>query len=141
METDLELCAKIENGHFPMQTRLQISDAMRRMEGKRLGIKLYVPKNASSSPQKRYYFGVIVEAIRHMFYEAGTVTTKDEMHEWLKRHVGKLLKQIKTPDGEITYVTESYRKLTTEQAEQYHAQCRQWAAERGLDIREPNEDD
>lgn len=138
---ELELVGKIHHGHFPDSIRSSLTDAMRRMEGKRLAIKLYEPQRSSSSPQRRYYFGIIVESIRHMFMEAGTNLTKDEMHKWLKQHVGKLLKEVVTPDGEVTYVLESYRKLTTQQAEVYHMQCRQWAAEHGCDIAEPHEEE
>lgn len=137
--TALEFTGTVTNGHFPQRIREQLAAALRRMEGKRLEVVLREPKRFSSDPQRRYYFAVIVPEIQQMFYEAGTVLTKDETHHWLMIHVGKWLRDVVTPDGEITQMRRSYTDLSTMEAETHHTLCRQWAAEHGRQIPEPNE--
>src|SRR4051812_36592550 len=99
MPQSIEIEATISNGHFPAKERLRLSDAMRRMEGRRVAVKLYEPEAYSSNKQRRYYFRVIVTAYLEAFREAGNVMDKDEMHLWLKQEVGKLWKEVLSPDA------------------------------------------
>lgn len=126
-------------GKLPQGIKETLARVIPTFAGKKVRLTLEEAKPHSSDPQRRYYFGVIVESIQEMFKDAGTVISKDEMHEWLKANVGKLYKEVITPDGEVTYILGSYNDLTTSECESYHTQCRAWAAERGCDISEPNE--
>jgi hypothetical protein len=139
MPQSIEIEATISNGHFPAKERLRLSDAMRRMEGRRVAVKLYEPEAHSSNPQRRYYFSVIVQRYLEAFREAGNVMDKDEMHLWLKQEVGKLWKEVLSPDATRSRVLRSYRDLSTKEAEDYHTLCRARGAELGIDIPEPNE--
>lgn len=129
----------ISKGRVPEGISLAIKDAVQKAEGKRLVLTLAEDKKASSDPQRRYYFAVIVESIRTMFLEHGTNLTKEQMHRWMKKHIGNMEMEVITPDGEITTILRSYTDLTTMEAEVYHTECRKWAAERGCQIPEPNE--
>lgn len=126
-------------GALPYDIKETLKRVIPTLANKHVRLTIEESKPLSSDPQRRYYFGVIVESILRMFKDAGTVLSKKEMHEWLKANVGKLYKEIITPDGEVTYVLRSYTELDKSETEIYHTQCRAWAAERGCDITEPNE--
>lgn len=140
MGQQIEFEGVITAGHFPAKVRESITAVMQRMEGKRLELVLRQPKKYSTDPQRRYYFKVIVPAIQRLFFEAGTVIDKLEMHHWLMENVGKWFREVVTPDGEVTQVRRSYMDLDTMETETHHTLCRQWAAEHGVDVMEPNED-
>src|SRR5262245_28512254 len=102
--TALEFSGIVTNGRLPPKVSEQIAAAIRRMEGKRLEVVLREPKRLGTPNQQRYYFAVVVDEIQQLFYQAGTVLTKDEVHDWLMKHVGKWFREVVTPDGEITQI-------------------------------------
>jgi hypothetical protein len=109
-------------------------DALRRkFEGKDVEIVLRLPQKKTTDPQRRYYFGVIVAMICE---EAGYGPEhKEAIHEFLK---GMFLKDT---SGQLP-ITRSTQSLTTVEREEYHSNCRRWAAEFfGLYIPLPNEVD
>lgn len=132
-------CKIQETGRLPEIIGIRLRDALKAQAGKPVHILLEPPKKYVSDPQRAYYFAVIVEAIQELFREAGTIMAKEEMHHWLMEHVGKWFKNVVTPDGEVTQMRRSYMDLSTWETEQQHTLCRAWAAERGVQIPEPNE--
>jgi hypothetical protein len=125
-------------GKVPQSISMAVKEAVERAVGKRLCLSLSEDKNRSTTPQRRYYFGVIVEAYLEAFLDAGNDMTKDDMHLWLKQEVGKLFKEVVCPEtGEITRSLRSYRDLDTQETENYHTQCRMRAAQMDIDIPEP----
>lgn len=141
MSRAIEFEGTITGGHFPPPVRHKLADAMKRMEGKRLKVSLAEPKRYSTDPQRRYYFAVIVEHCREIFYDAGTIMTKEDMHHWLMENVGKWFREVMGPDGVIIKIRRSYMDLNTQETEVHHTLCRQWAAEHGKDVPEPNEEE
>jgi hypothetical protein len=138
----VEFEGTVAQGHLPEPIRQRIASAMKAIpDGKKLRITLTEAKRNGSTPQQRYYFGVIVPAIQYMFMDGGTPMGVEETHHWLMEHVGKWLREVVTPDGEITSVRRSYMDMDTLERETHHSLCRQWAAERGTDIPEPHEGD
>lgn len=140
MTQAIEFEGVVSGGHMPPPVRSQISEAIRRMEGKRLVVKISEPKKQRSSPQNRYYFGVIVPHVQQMFVDAGNNVGREETHEYLKQHIGKLTMVIETPDGLKRTVTRSSTELSTKDAEEYFEKIRAWAAEFGCQIPLPNEE-
>lgn len=135
----IEFEGVVSGGHFPAPVRLGISDALRRMEGKRMLLTLREPKKQRSNPQNRYYWGVVIKHVMQMFIDAGNNVSKDEVHEYLKAHIGKLTMVIETPDGMKRTITQSSRELDTKDAEIYFEKIRAWAAGFGCEIPLPNE--
>lgn len=133
-------CKVQETGRLPESIGIRLRDTFKSHAGKPVHIVIEPPKKYSSEPQRQYYFAVIVEAIKELFREYGTVMDKDEMHHWLMENVGKWFKEIITPQGEPTQMRRSYMELSTFETEQHHTLCRQFGAENGIQIPEPNEE-
>ena len=129
----------VTEGRMPRGYALQVAEYLRGLEGRRMTLTVEEAKKYSSDPQRKYYFGVLIPGICEVFYNHGTLLSKEESHEWAKRHIGKLTKNVVTPDGEVTEILRSYRDLDTMEVEIYHTNCRAWAAQHGVDIPEPNE--
>lgn len=134
----LSFTAPVKNGHLPEWVRLEIVIALKQMEGKRVEIDIRPEKEYSSNPQRKYYFAVIVEKIRDLFFQFGTVMNKDEIHDWLMVNVGKWMQDIDIPGGKGTK-RRSYMDLSISETEVHHTLCRKFAAENGMQIPEPNE--
>lgn len=98
-------------GKLKMTNRDKFEEYLKGLSG-RVEIIVRKPRKQRSDPQNRYYWGVIVKAIADH-----TGHTKDEVHDGL-RHM--FLK-----DG---WVIKSTKDLSTAEAEEYHANCRMWAA-------------
>lgn len=135
-----ESTSTIKNGTLPEHIRQRIKDCLFANEGKTVVVTISTPKKYSTNPQRQYYFGVIVEAIQSYFASEGKWYDKDTIHASMKVEIGNLWKEEPDPiTGEIKKIPRSYNDLSTVEAEIYHGQCRQWAAEHGFDIEEPHE--
>jgi hypothetical protein len=104
-----------------------------KFEGKDVEIVLRLPQKKSTGPQRRYYWPVIVGTICEA---AGYGPEHAEaIHDLLK---GMFLKDTSGP----LPITRSTESLTTVEREEYHDNCRRWAAEFfGIYIPLPNEVD
>lgn len=96
--------------------------------------------NQRSLQQNNYYFGVIVELIRLAINESnGENFTKEDIHEFLKERFLEG-KEIHAATGELLNIRKSTTDNTTTKQEEYHEQCRQFAAEYlNIEIPLPNE--
>ena len=135
-----EFIGTVENGHLPYGLRAQIADTMRRMEGKRLAISIKEVKRRRSNNQNRYYWGVVIPIITNMFLEAGNNTDENEVHEFLKEHVGGLKTILSDPSGIRRTVVKSSARINTSEFENYMEKVRAWAASFDVEIPLPNED-
>jgi hypothetical protein len=136
----LEFSGIVTNGKLPREVSERIASTIRRMEGKRLLIVIKEQKRQRSNKQNRYYFGVIVMMVTEMFREAGNYVGAEEVHDFLKEHVGNLRQIIVTPDGEVLKILGSTTKLSTQEFEVYMEKVRAWAAGFGLIIPLPHEE-
>lgn len=110
------------------------------LEGKRLKLSIAVLNPKRSLNQNAYYWGVVVPAVRHMFLECGNDITTDEVHEYLKQHVGGLERTITLPDGRRRVVVGSTAGLSKLEMEEYLEKVRAWASQFGVVIPLPNEE-
>jgi hypothetical protein len=133
----------VTDGRIPIEVSKAVSAALRRVEnGKRVVISLRKHVNRRSDKQNRAYWGIIVPRVLEMFTDAGNDTTKEEIHEYLKEHVGgpMFARVLIDPDGKRRPVVRSSTTLTTVEWEDFMEKIRAWAAERGLILPMPNED-
>jgi hypothetical protein len=142
MSDTLELSCLVTNGRIPLEVSQAVAAALRRMDGKRVVISLRKHVNRRSGRQNRAYWGIIVPRVLEMFTAAGNDTTKEEIHEYLKEHVGgpMFARVLIDPDGKRRPVVRSSTTLTTVEWEDFMEKIRAWAAERGLILPMPNED-
>lgn len=128
-------------GKLPLIFGERVRDVLKRLAGYTVQFTIADPKRYSSNAQRQYYFGVIVSQFQHYFAAQGQWFDKDDLHETMMIEIGHLFKEDQNPfTGAIVRRRRSYNDLSTTEAENYHTQCRQWAAERGFDIPEPNEE-
>jgi hypothetical protein len=106
---------------------------------KLLSIEIKEHKNKRSLNQNAYYWGVVVPAVRDLFIGNGDMLDAEEVHDFLKRNVGKLTRVIRAPDNTYQVITASSAKITSAEFENYLEQCRAWAAGWGVIIPLPNE--
>lgn len=135
----LEYVGLVVDGKLPAEVSRRISTAIRLMEGKRLRVILAEVKRTRSNNQNAYMWGVVYPPIVQMFREAGNNVDAEDVHSYLKEHVGKLKQVLVSPDGEVFTAVGSTAKLSTQEFEVYLEKVRAWAAEMGCEIPLPNE--
>lgn len=92
-------------------------------------------KNQRSSPQNRYYFGVVVKEVELRLKELGNDFSPDLVHEFLKDKFNKV--EIIGDGGEvIDFIGDSTTKMNKEQFSVYVDKIREWAND-FLDINIP----
>ena len=102
-------------------------------------------RKRTTSPQRRYYFGCIVEPILHYFRDCSPDVgwTKNSVHKELKDRFLPLVREwqemVIPKTGEVIREEMSTEKLTTVERELYHDFCRKFAAEMDIVIYLPNE--
>lgn len=126
-------------GRLPQKVLYEIECYAARTIGKQISITIGAVTNKRSNQQCRFYFGIVVPMIKEMFEEAGNVVDSDDVHCFLRAHVGKLVNRVVSPDGTTKNVLKSSTKLTTMEFEDYLTKIRAWAAEQGVIIPLPNE--
>lgn len=135
----LEFDGYVKDGKIERNVAIQIGSAIGLMNDCRLLVTLKQVKRKRSNRQNRYYWGLVVPLIRQMFEDGGNVVDEDEIHGFLKEHVGKLTKVIIDPSGTRRKVVRSSTETDTAEFEDYLTKVRAWAAEMGCSIPEPNE--
>lgn len=137
--TTFECTDTVMNGKLSPAISQSIAGLMRRMEGRKVSIAIKEARKRRSNKQNAYYFGVVVPAITQMFLGAGNDMDKEQVHEFLKLHVGGLKAVATQPNGVKLTVAQSSSKLTTVQWEDYCEKIRAWAAQFGVQVPLPNE--
>ena len=89
-------------------------------------------------PQNNSYWGLLVTPLAEYL----SLTT-DECHNLLKYKFNSEVVFVKTKDGKVEEVRKikSTTKQTTSENMEYQANCRMWASQLGLSLKEPNEVD
>jgi hypothetical protein len=127
-------------GLIPPHVRDRLTQAVSKMDGKRLILTLKEQKRRRSLNQNNYYFGVLVKRITVAFREAGNDMDEAEVHEYLKNEVGKLSRIAVLPDGEVVKIKGSTKRLTTMEFEVYVEKVRAWGASMGVALPLPHEE-
>lgn len=138
--TAAEYIGTVTGGRLPLEMAAKIAALVRSMDGKKLCFSISEVKRRRSGNQNRYYWGVVIPPIVQVFREAGNSVDAEDVHSYLKEHVGKLSQVLVTPDGEVLRSLGSTAKLSTMEMETYLEKVRCWAAETlGIEIGLPNE--
>lgn len=129
----------IKSGSIEDGLLAEIKSIVLKATCKWLSIEIKEHKNQRSLNQNAYYWGVVVPAVRDLFIGNGDMLDAEEVHDYLKRNVGKLTRLIRAPDNSYQVIAASSAKTTTAEFENYLEQCRAWAAGWGVIIPLPNE--
>lgn len=139
MTKELEFFSRVTNGKLAEGVSLTLRELITKMEGKNLVITVKEQGKRRSDRQNAFYWGVVIPLIKQLFEDAGTTCAPEDVHCYLKEHVGGMMKVIILPDGSRRAIVESSTKLTTVQWEDYMEKVRAWAAGWGVVIALPSE--
>lgn len=117
------------NGHLPDKGRLAVDDLIRSFAGKRVKFSIALATKSRSLNQNAYMWSAVIPPITAAFREAGNSVDDEDVHEYLKTHVGKLRQVVVTPAGEVQKIPGSTKRLTSGEMEIYLEKVRAWAAE------------
>lgn len=126
------------NGAMPVPVANDIVAYLKKYDGKKVVVTIKRWVKPRSTQQNRYYFGVVVKAVTEAFLDAGNVVDEEEVHHFLKRHVGKLKRSIVLPDGSVEYTLGSTKHLSTQRFNDYLTACTVWCHQCGIDVPPPN---
>lgn len=132
--------ATITNGRLPGIIAQQIAHDIGNLDGRKVSITLKEYKRKRSLNQNNYYWGVVVQRVLVMFRENGNIVDAEQVHDFLRAHVARMVTPVVLPDGEVKNVLRSTASLTTAEFEDYMEQIRAWAAQFNMIIPQPNEE-
>lgn len=129
METKLIYDGRVVDGELKLPGAKMRKEIAQAFEGKYITVSVERKKKHRSSPQNRYYWGVVVEMIRAGMKDMGDIVQPDQVHEFLKHRFLKV-QRIDPDTAELLYeFSESTADLTTVKFGEYVDQCCQFAAE------------
>lgn len=128
-----------EQGTLHVHNRQRLLEWARQYPGKNITIKFERKGSKRSSPQNRYYWGIVIREI--------TIRLRDLGHQWLTdEDVHDMMKlkfnyeQIVSEQGEVLELPKSTATLTKTQFAEYVENIRMWAAGfLSLKIPDPNQ--
>ncbi len=137
----LELYGSIdEKGALSIHNRQRLLEWARQYPGKNVVIKFERKGSKRSSPQNRYYWGIVIKEITLRLRELGHQWLTDEdVHDMMKLKFN--YEQIVSEQGEVLELPKSTTTLTKTQFAEYVDNIRQWAAGfLSINIPDPNQD-
>jgi hypothetical protein len=135
----LKVRCTIENNKITSNLRLFL-DVLSHFNGKEVLITIQPYKKLRSSPQNRYYFGVVCKLIKDAIKtEWGQVVSIDDTHAFLKSKL-HFKEFINENTGEIANLPLTTTEDSTAEFMEYLESCRNFGKEWfNIDIPEPNE--
>jgi hypothetical protein len=136
----LKTIAVIKDHKFPQHIVDKVREILQTQEGKKVTITLESEKKHRSHPQNSYYWGVVLPLMYSAFRDDwGNDVTKEDVHQYLKEHVGKLTKEIVDANGESRTVLRSSSSLSTMEFEEWMERIRAFAAPFNIQVPLPGE--
>lgn len=130
MPISIEYQGRVEDdGKFMIWRQGEMLEALRtHFKGKEVTINISEKKKQKSSPQNKYYWGVIIPIVQEGMREIGEPIDKSRVHDMLK---GMFLYEevVNKDSGEILKVPRDFKDLSTIEFSEYKDNIQQWAAE------------
>jgi hypothetical protein len=137
----LELYGSIDDkGALSIHNRQRLLEWARQYPGKKVVIKFERKGSKRSSPQNRYYWGIVIKEITLRLRELGHQWITDEdVHDMMKLKFN--YEQIVSEQGEVLELPKSTSTLTKTQFAEYVDNIRMWASGfLSISIPDPNQD-
>lgn len=128
------IISTITNGQLSAKAADMFRAFVKANEGKQVAIELKQYERKRSLAQCRYYFGVVVPAVHDALTERGEIVSPDDVHQYLKGHVGGFMVRV---NGK--WVIQSSTRLSVKQWNQWLEKIWAWGALNGIQIPQPNE--
>lgn len=131
--------SRVEGGKL-IVNRNKLAAVVATFENKEVSITVELRRRKRSLEQNAYYWGVVIELIRHGINDAwGHRLTKEETHEFLKLRFNAV-EYLDESTGEVVRLPRSTTELTKSEFEDYQTDCKNFAKEYlGFTIPDPNE--
>jgi len=129
--------SRITNGHLSEEAELRFLTILATNEGKDCRVTVERKRKQRSMSQNAYYFGVVIPLVQAMLVDYGNDVDPEEVHAFLKEHVGKLVSAVADKDGKRIAIVRSSATLSTVEWEAYMERIKRWAAEQGTFIPDP----
>jgi hypothetical protein len=127
-----------EMGVLHIQNRKRLEEWAQQYPGKQVMIKIERRGSKRSSPQNRYYHGVVVQEVKLGLLNIGYEMTAEETHFFLKSKFNPV--QIPNKEGEAIELPGTTTNLTKTQFGEYIEKIAMWAVEYlRIRIPQPNE--
>lgn len=124
----LELTGHIsDDGQITIHHRPALKEWARQNSGRNILVKFERRGAKRSTPQCRYYFGVVVQSVMQGFRDIGYYMTKDETHYWLKQKFNPA--QVPGNGGLVIDVAGTTTDLNKIEFSEYIERIAQFAAE------------
>jgi hypothetical protein len=139
--TKLEFTGRVtENGTLHIVHRAKFDEDIKRFSGKDIELLVQKKKAYRSSPQNRYYWGIIVELVMQGMNHVGNEMNKQETHEFIKANFN--YKEIVNEEtGEVFRATLSTSELNKSEFSEMTEKIKRFAAEYlNVEIPDPNAD-
>lgn len=136
----LELYGTIDDaGKMTIQNRPRLDEWARQNTGRNIKLRLERRGKKRSSPQNRYYHGVVIREITIRLRDLGYQELQDEtVHEMMKIKFN--YDRLISEQGEALEIPKSTTGLTTTQFMEYMDKIKQWASDfLNIYIPDPNE--
>ena len=123
-----------EDGQISLPKRMR-TEMAKAFKGKRIEVAVKQRYKQRSSPQNRYYWGVLVPSVLLAFVDLGNDLQQDNqehldmVHDFLKRKFLTNGLEVVNAQGEVEQLPPSTTRLSTIEQEKYHEDIRRWAAE------------
>jgi hypothetical protein len=137
----LELFGSIDDmGALSIHNRQRLLEWARQYPGKNVVIKFERKGSKRSSPQNRYYWGIVIKEITLRLRELGHQWITDEdVHDMMKLKFN--YEQIVSEQGEVLELPKSTATMTKTQFAEYVDNIRMWASGfLSINIPDPNQD-
>lgn len=135
MRITLSYFGEVDNsGQISLPKRMRVEMA-KAFKGKRIEVTVKQRYKQRSSPQNRYYWGVLVPSILLAFIDLGNDLQQDNpehlemVHGFLKDKFLHNGIEIANAQGELEQLPPSTTRLSTIEQEEYHEDIRRWSAE------------
>jgi hypothetical protein len=128
-----------ESGVLHIQNRKRLEQWAAAYPGKQVVIKIERRGVKRSNQQSRYYWGVVVESVRHGLINLGHELNKDEVHFFLKERFNQVT--IENKRGECIDIAGSTTQMTKSEFSDYIEKIARFSADfLGIIIPAPNEE-
>jgi hypothetical protein len=135
-----EINSEVKDGKLARNRNL-ILNAFNALNNCKITITIQKQKKSRTSPQNRFYWGVVVELVKQGLKDAGHMLNTNDTHELLKLRFLKETLMVNEQTGEIVERVKSTSELTTTQMMDYIAEIQIFSAEYlGIEIPDPNEE-
>ena len=142
----LSYYGRVKNGKIELPKKRFKAEVVSAFEGRRIEVIVQRKRNYRSSPQNRYYFGVVVPIILNAFIDlghdlqSGKKAHVEMIHEFLKERFLDNGERIADANGEEIVLPPTTTKCSTVEFMEYLDRITMWAAESlHIAIPEPNE--